>query len=248
LNCAGVRGGLEREDEQLCDSLWKRSNFFVMSATQPNPWDRHMPEMNLSEAAKWAGVTRPTIHKALTSGRLSGRKEDNGQWKIALSELDRIYVRSKTANMSGNTSLAELMAAKDREIALHRQLAEQAEATAADLRKERDRLLGIVEAAGRLLAQQASKARETPASSVLVTTPSAGVTREKREPLVEAIERIQAIPPDEVAALAAPFHAPAKRSAPVASVMPPAAIWKPAAASTLAQPNRSGWLPWRRGS
>jgi hypothetical protein len=41
--------------------------------------------------------------------------------------------------MSGNTSIAELMAAKDREIALHRQLAEQAEATVADLRKERDR-------------------------------------------------------------------------------------------------------------
>jgi hypothetical protein len=206
-----------------------------------------MPEMTLSEAARWAGVARPTIHKALTSGRLSGRKEDNGQWKIAVSELDRVYTRSKTANMSGNKSIAELMAAKDREIALHRQLAEQAEATAADLRKERDRLLSIVEAAGRLLTQQANKAPENPASHALVMPPSPGTTREKREPLAEAIDRIQAIPPDEVAASATPFHAPAKRSASVAPLMPPVAIWKPAAAPTSARPNRSGWLPWRRG-
>jgi hypothetical protein len=175
FRCAAVR----REDEQQFGSLWRRRIHFVMSETQP-PMGPTMPELTLSEAAKWAGVTRPTIHKALTSGRLSGRKGDNGQWKIAVSELDRIYARSKTANMSGNTSIAELMAAKDREIALHRRLAEQAEATAADLRKERDRLLGIVEAAGRLLTQQASKAPENSASHALVMPPPPGTTREKR--------------------------------------------------------------------
>jgi hypothetical protein len=71
----------------------------------------------------------PSRHPAWSSSK------DYGQLKIDLSELDRIYACSKPANMSGNTSIAELMTAKDREIALHQQLAEQAEATAVDLRK-----------------------------------------------------------------------------------------------------------------
>ena len=52
-----------------------------------------MPEMTLSEAAKWAGVTRATIHKALRGGRLSGRKDDAGEWRIDPAELERIRQR-----------------------------------------------------------------------------------------------------------------------------------------------------------
>ena len=41
----------------------------------------------LTEAAKWAGVTRPTIFKALKSGKLSGQKDDAGEWRIDPAEL-----------------------------------------------------------------------------------------------------------------------------------------------------------------
>lgn len=123
---------------------------------------RHMPDMTLSEAAKWAGVTRPTIHKALTSGRLSGRRDDNGQWRIDPAELERVYspaARGGPVDVSGNGQLSSLdiasvMAAKDREIELLREMAAKAEAREADLRVERDRLLGIVEAAQRQLTHE----------------------------------------------------------------------------------------------
>jgi excisionase family DNA binding protein len=118
-----------------------------------------MPEMTLSEAAKWAGVTRPTIHKALVSGRLSGRKDGDGQWRIDPAELERVYPLHKPVDVSGKRALStpdivELMAAKDREIALLRELADQEKARATDLAAERDRLLGIVESTTRILTYQ----------------------------------------------------------------------------------------------
>ncbi len=82
-----------------------------------------MPDMTLTEAAKWAGVTRPTIFKAIKSGKLFGRKDDAGEWRIDPAELERAYHPGKQGNVSGNTGLsmsdiAEATAAKDREIAL----------------------------------------------------------------------------------------------------------------------------------
>jgi excisionase family DNA binding protein len=138
-----------------------------------------MPEMTLSEAAKWAGVTRPTIHKALTSGRLSGRRDDNGQWRIDPAELERVYLPRKTGGgivaVSGNSAVStfdigDVIAAKEREIELLREIAAKAEAREADLRTERDRLLGIVETAQRQLTHQPERleaqiaAREDPGS------------------------------------------------------------------------------------
>src|SRR3954447_7385149 len=130
---------------------------------------RHMPEMTLSEAAKWAGVTRPTIHKALTSGRLSGRRDDNGQWRIDPTELERVYMPRKTGGgivaVSGNSAVStfdivDVIAAKERELELLREIAAKAETREADLRTERDRLLGIVEAAQRQITHQAEPHRQ----------------------------------------------------------------------------------------
>jgi len=117
-----------------------------------------MPEMSLTEAAKWAGVTRPTIFKALTSGRLSGHKDDSGQWRINPAELERVYAPGKPVDVSGNGKLSTsdigyAIKERDREIALLREVT-------ADLRTERDRLLGLLEANTRLLTHEQQKAPE----------------------------------------------------------------------------------------
>ena len=127
-----------------------------------------MPDMTMTQAAEWAGVTRATIHKAIKSGRLSAEKDAGGVYRINPAELERAY-QPKPVNVSedsreSRTDTVKLIAAKDREIALYRQLAERADATAADLRAERDKLLGIVETTTRLLTHDRSEAApETPA-------------------------------------------------------------------------------------
>lgn len=126
-----------------------------------------MAEMTLSDAAKWTGKTRPTIHKALTTGRLSGRKDSNNEWKIDPAELERVYPAYKPVDVSGDgkvsgIDIGELIAGKDREIALLRELANKADETAADLRSERDKLIGVIENQTRLLTHEQEKAATMP--------------------------------------------------------------------------------------
>ncbi len=111
-----------------------------------------MPEMTFSEAAKWAGLSRPTIFKALKSGRLSGRKDAAGEWRIDPSELERVYQPGKHGNVSGNTELSnsgisEAIAGKDREIALLRD-------ALADARTQRDKAMELAATQARLLTRQ----------------------------------------------------------------------------------------------
>ena len=108
--------------------------------------------MTLTEAAKWAGVTRPTIFKALKNGKLSGQKDDAGEWRIDPAELERVYRPGKQGNVSGNTGpsvpdIAEAIAAKDREIALLQD-------ALADARMQRDRAMELAASQMRLLTHQ----------------------------------------------------------------------------------------------
>lgn len=120
-----------------------------------------MPEMTLTEAAKWAGVTRPTIFKALKSGRLSGRKDESGEWRIDPAELERTYQPGKQGNVSSNdgfsmSDIADVLAAKEREIALLREALD-------DARAQRDKTMALAEAQTRLLThQQEREAAPTP--------------------------------------------------------------------------------------
>lgn len=119
-----------------------------------------MPDMTLTEAANWAGVTRPTIFKALKGGRLSGHKDDTGEWRIDPAELERVYQPNKMGNVSGNAGLsisdiAEAIAAKDREITLLREALD-------DARGQRDRAMALAEAQTRLLTHQQEKATAPP--------------------------------------------------------------------------------------
>ena len=119
-----------------------------------------MPNMTMRQAAAWAGVTRGTIHKSIQSGRLSARKDGSGVYQIDPAELERVY-RPAASSVASGVSADTLPGhadtaketAKNREIALLREMLGKADAAVSDLRAERDRLLGMVEAANLTVRQ-----------------------------------------------------------------------------------------------
>lgn len=50
-----------------------------------------MAKLSIREAVKHYNVSRPTLTKALKSGRLSGVQDGQGKWSIDPSELVRVY-------------------------------------------------------------------------------------------------------------------------------------------------------------
>jgi hypothetical protein len=92
-----------------------------------------MPEMSLSEAAKWAGKGRPAILKAIQKGTISARRDDAGQWRIDPAELERVYPPGNGGNVSEPVarSISEPAESREREIALLREIID-------DLKKQRD--------------------------------------------------------------------------------------------------------------
>lgn len=50
-----------------------------------------MAKMSLREAVKVFDVSRPTLQKALKSGKVSGVQDGKGQWQVDPSELARVY-------------------------------------------------------------------------------------------------------------------------------------------------------------
>ena len=51
---------------------------------------------SLSQAAKHAGVSKATIHRAIKSGRLSALQQDDDSYQIDPAELHRVYEVSTT--------------------------------------------------------------------------------------------------------------------------------------------------------
>ena len=47
--------------------------------------------LTLGQAAKMTGKSKPTIAKAVNSGRISGKKGEDGIYQIEVSELLRVY-------------------------------------------------------------------------------------------------------------------------------------------------------------
>lgn len=103
-----------------------------------------MANLSIREAVKHFDVSRPTLQKALKSGRISGIQGDKGHWSIDPSELARIYrPRHNVTEKVDNTTPAILptenttMASQVEE--LHRKLAEaeQRAAVAEALAQER---------------------------------------------------------------------------------------------------------------
>jgi hypothetical protein len=94
----------------------------------------------LGQAARATGKAKPTIARAIQTGRISASRSDDGSWAIDPAELHRVYPMTGNGNGTmlrdvpgerATTSLAELLAERDRLVA------EQA-ATIRDLRTRLD--------------------------------------------------------------------------------------------------------------
>ena len=80
----------------------------------------------LGQAAKAVGKGKTTVLKAIKSGRISAKKDDNGQWAIDPSELHRVYPpvnenSSPTAEKERQTTPSELIELRVQVQALHEQ-------------------------------------------------------------------------------------------------------------------------------
>ena len=74
--------------------------------------------LSAKDAAEQVGMSKAGIIKAIRTGKLSGTKNQNGEWEIDASELFRVYKpvsKSESAPVSTNTG-AEVDASTQNEI------------------------------------------------------------------------------------------------------------------------------------
>ena len=98
----------------------------------------------LGDAAKATGLSKPTISKAIKTGRLSATKNPNGSYSIDPSELHRVYPPVNTISKLSVSSkqvypsdlLTQLLDSERQERERERQ---QLQDTITDLRKRLDR-------------------------------------------------------------------------------------------------------------
>jgi hypothetical protein len=125
---------------------------------------------SLAKAAKAVGKGKPAILKAIQKGRISATKNEMGEWEIDPAELHRVYPPVSQETVSEPISLEPMETVGttheprflDLEIRFLREKVETLERMKAeerallsgqveDLRRERDRLLGVVESQTRLI-------------------------------------------------------------------------------------------------
>ncbi|MGD7428286.1 helix-turn-helix domain-containing protein [Ralstonia pseudosolanacearum] len=102
-----------------------------------------MAKLSMREAAKHFDVSRPTLQKALKSGKISGVQDGQGHWTLDPAELARVYQSRKAQAekvenplpvnfTSENTPLPEEVEALKARLAEAEQRAAVAEALASE--------------------------------------------------------------------------------------------------------------------
>lgn len=97
-----------------------------------------MSELSLSQAAKLAGRSKSTIHRAIKTGKLSATRHEDGSYSIDPAELSRVFdmephegTKRHGAALDG-TRLLERIEALDAMLNREREIS-------ADLKEDRDR-------------------------------------------------------------------------------------------------------------
>ena len=118
----------------------------LTSAKQHFGMKRDTMAYTLGQAAKAAGISKTSLHRAIQKGRVSAAKNDNGSYEIEPSELHRVYPPVSEDNRSANLDLGQdgtpetaiETAVLRREVQLlHERLADK-EAVIADLKERLD--------------------------------------------------------------------------------------------------------------
>jgi hypothetical protein len=92
--------------------------------------------LNLAQAAQAVGVNRSTILRACRSGRVSGTRDDSGNWHIEPAELFRVF--TPVAEVEASPKAMPQDAQADSLVAMLRE-------TIVDLREQRDRWQAMAE-------------------------------------------------------------------------------------------------------
>lgn len=104
--------------------------------------DRTSTELSLSQAAKATGKSKSTINRAIKSGRLSAKRNDNGSYSIDAAELSRAFQiepskGSEWHNPEPPLEPAKIAALEAENAALHAALDREREALD-EMRTDRD--------------------------------------------------------------------------------------------------------------
>jgi len=103
-----------------------------------------MPKFSLTQAAKEVGKSKPTISKAIKTGRLSAKKVGVG-YEIDAAELFRVYpkaTQNEPAKETASTGEVNLLGL---EVKMLREQLDRERDTVDDLRKRLDRAERLIE-------------------------------------------------------------------------------------------------------
>ena len=104
-------------------------------------------KLTLSQAARYTGVSKPTLSRWIRKGEISAEKLENGSYRIDASELDRVLSlkeRGNAAASNGNSPTLQTETPYEtgmlqREIDLLRERMADKDAVIADLRRQLER-------------------------------------------------------------------------------------------------------------
>ena len=99
-------------------------------------------KLTLGQAARQAGISKSYLSRLIKSGKVTAERQDNGEYRIDPSELDRL-AHSRTHERDGGNRTSERLETHQefilkREVELLRELLRDKEQTLADVRLERD--------------------------------------------------------------------------------------------------------------
>ncbi len=102
-----------------------------------------MTIFSLTQAAKQVGKSKPTISKAIKTGRLSAAKVGNG-YEIDAAELFRVYPKMQETLRDKETTDATRVALLELEAKMLRQQLEREQETVTDLRVRLDKAEALI--------------------------------------------------------------------------------------------------------
>ena len=110
-----------------------------------------MAKVNKTQAAQMASVSRPTIDKYIKQGKLSAEKKEDGTVEIDVSELERVF-GALVAPGAAKPERKDLRSDTSQVAAILQSQIEYLQREIDVMRKEKDRLLGIIERQTLMLA------------------------------------------------------------------------------------------------
>lgn len=132
-----------------------------------------MPSFTLADAARIAGVSRPTIYRLVKEGKVSVTQDDRGVKRVDAAELKRVFPAADfdTGETGAPVRTRQTETAPDRVLEVElRGAKELLEVTRQALQAEREekaRLLGVVEAQTRMLEDRRTRPEAPPAQTGL---------------------------------------------------------------------------------